>query len=184
MIELKPIRKAPDPRYPDWDLSDPPTLGVGRRAAATATVTLALCFSGGCSGSDEESSGQDASTQIVTVESGPQASAKAFPLPEVRSAGSQVDLGQTMDGTTLGMPLALGLSPEERAPRQQTSHSAKAPVPPFSAGSQPVLLALADKPKEDEHIQDNDVVRPKKLRPKNRKVRMSGCSRMTNRRRR
>jgi hypothetical protein len=43
---------------------------------------------------------------------------------------------------------------------------------------------MLDKPKEDEHIQDNDVVRPKKLRPKRRKVRMSGCSGMTSRRRR
>lgn len=184
MIELKPIQSVPDPDYPEWDLSEPPALGLGRRAAATATVTLALCF-GGCGSEGEgESSGQDASTQVVTVESGPQSSAKALPPSEVRSAGSQVDLGRTMDGTTLGMPLALGLSPGERAPRQPTSHSSKAPRAPLTAGSQPVLIALADKPKEDEHIQDNDVVRPKKLRPKIRKIRMSGCSRMTDRRRR
>jgi len=178
MSELRPIAAVPDPGYPEWEFREPPETRVGRRAVATATVTLALCFGGCGSSGDDEATDSDRVQEVVTVESGPADAAKVAPEP--RMAGRPVDVGRTMDGSTLGLPLALGLSAEERAPLAPRAGSPA--TPPVSTPSQPVLLAMADKPKDDEHIQDNDVIRPKKMRP--RKVRMSGCSRMSSLRRR
>jgi hypothetical protein len=180
MMDLRPVAVVPDPGYPGWEPLEPVTASMGRRAVATASVTLALCFGGcGVEGGNERST-HDATQLVVPRESDPPDASKT--LPEPRMAGTGTDVGRTMDGSTMGLPLALGLSAEERAPRRFDGVGLPPSSPATSTPSSPVLLALSDKPKEDDHIQENDVVQP--IRPKVRKFRMSGCSRMAGRGRR
>lgn len=105
MLKLKPLGTTQEPGYPARWIAPRVTMNVLRRAAVAAAVSVALGLSG-CGlveGQDESLSAHGTIDQLVAADD-----------VNLDEESSTADDG-TMAADVLGMPLALGLEPGERA---------------------------------------------------------------------
>lgn len=120
-MPLKPVSRPPEPEYPTVH-SFRVSLPSVRTALAGAGLAVAL-WAGGCGGCSETAE-LEAVDAGVTDEA---AVAAVEPTPE-----SSPPPNQMMDGTTSGMPLALGLDQDERdvpAPPPEPVATPTSPTP-------------------------------------------------------